>query len=110
MVEKWARENAVFKKMDDGVEEHGWRMVMITRLVPVFPFNFQNYAYGLTRIPFWHYTFATLVGMIPGCFMYVYFGSLGKSSLEAAAGAEGPAGARLALQVVGLAATLLVTL
>ena len=26
---------------------------MLTRLVPLFPFNLQNFAYGLTRIPFW---------------------------------------------------------
>ena len=28
---------------------------MVTRLVPLFPFNLQNFAYGLTRIPFWTY-------------------------------------------------------
>jgi uncharacterized membrane protein YdjX (TVP38/TMEM64 family) len=108
-VEQWIESKPSFSAVDRAVAKEGWKIVFLTRLSPVFPFNFQNYAYGLTRIPFWHYTLATLVGMIPGCFMYVYFGSLGKSSLEAAAGAEGPAGARLALQVVGLAATLLVT-
>jgi uncharacterized membrane protein YdjX (TVP38/TMEM64 family) len=47
--------------------------------------------------------------MIPGAFMYVYLGTLGKSSLEAAAGADSTEGLKLALQVVGLVATVLVT-
>ena len=47
--------------------------------------------------------------MIPGTFMYVYLGTLGKSSLEAAAGAEGAQGLKLALQIIGLIATVLVT-
>jgi uncharacterized membrane protein YdjX (TVP38/TMEM64 family) len=33
-----------------GVEEEGWRFVAFVRLVPLFPFNLVNYAFGLTRI------------------------------------------------------------
>jgi uncharacterized membrane protein YdjX (TVP38/TMEM64 family) len=40
-------------------------MVMITRLVPVFPFNLQNYAYGLTDIPLKTYALVTLPCMLP---------------------------------------------
>ncbi len=90
--------------------KEGWKIVFLTRLSPIFPFNFQNYAYGLTKISFWHYTLASLVGMIPGSFMYVYIGSLGRSSLEAAAGSEGVETLQLVLQIVGLAATVLVTI
>ena len=39
MVEGWAQSNPVFKKIDDGVAAQGWRMLMITRLVPLFPFQ-----------------------------------------------------------------------
>jgi uncharacterized membrane protein YdjX (TVP38/TMEM64 family) len=108
-VESWIESKPSFAAVDRAVAEEGWKIVFLTRLSPVFPFNFQNYAYGLTRISFWHYTLATLVGMIPGAFMYVYFGTLGKSSLEAAAGADSTQGMKLALQVVGLVATVLVT-
>jgi len=66
MVEGWSKENAVFQKIDEGVETHGWRMIMITRLVPIFPFNFQNYAYGLTRINFWTYVLVSWICMLPG--------------------------------------------
>jgi uncharacterized membrane protein YdjX (TVP38/TMEM64 family) len=71
MVEGWASENTVFKKIDEGVETHGWRMIMITRLVPIFPFNFQNYAYGLTRINFWTYVLVSWICMLPGTAAYV---------------------------------------
>jgi uncharacterized membrane protein YdjX (TVP38/TMEM64 family) len=71
MVEGWAQENKIFKKIDNGVEEHGWRMVMITRLVPFFPFNFQNYAYGLTKVPFWTYVLVSWICMLPGTAAYV---------------------------------------
>jgi uncharacterized membrane protein YdjX (TVP38/TMEM64 family) len=110
-VESWIESKPSFTAVDRAVAKEGWKIVFLTRLSPVFPFNFQNYAYGLTRISFWHYTLSTLVGMIPGAFMYVYFGTLGKSSLEAAAGAADPTqGLKLTLQVVGLVATVLVTI
>jgi uncharacterized membrane protein YdjX (TVP38/TMEM64 family) len=48
------------------------------RLCPVVPFTLQNYALGVTAIPFWRYFGATLVGMIPGAVIYVYFGMFGK--------------------------------
>ena len=69
-----------------GVEDEGWRFVAFTRLVPLFPFNLLNYALGLTRIPFWHYTVATAICMIPGSLAFTYLGHAGR---EAAAGSEG---------------------
>jgi uncharacterized membrane protein YdjX (TVP38/TMEM64 family) len=50
LVESWTAGNERVRKLDEDVEKHGWRMLVITRLVPLFPFNLQNYAYGLTRI------------------------------------------------------------
>jgi uncharacterized membrane protein YdjX (TVP38/TMEM64 family) len=70
MVAGWVRNNRVLAKIDDGVERHGWRMLMITRLVPLFPFNLQNYVYGLTGIRFSTYVLVTLPCMIPGTVAY----------------------------------------
>ena len=50
MVERQMRRNKGLRKIDDGVSRHGWRMLMVTRLVPVFPFNIQIYVFGLTDI------------------------------------------------------------
>ncbi len=74
MVEGWAQSNQVFKKIDDGVAAQGWRMLMITRLVPVFPFNLQNYAYGLTKIGFPTYVLVSFICMLPGAMAFTFMG------------------------------------
>lgn len=66
MVTGWIEKNKALKKIDDGVRQQGWRMLMITRLVPVFPFNIQNYVYGLTNISFATYALVSLICMVPG--------------------------------------------
>jgi len=66
MVEGWVQKNPTLRKIDEGVRKQGWRMLMITRLVPIFPFNIQNYVYGLTNISFRTYVAVTLPCMIPG--------------------------------------------
>lgn len=109
-VEAWVKTNPKFNAIDRAVAREGWKIVALTRLSPVFPFNFQNYAYGLTSVSFWQYAVASALGMIPGTFLYVYLGTLGRSSLEAASGAESAETLKLVLQVVGLAATLAVTI
>ena len=48
------------------------------RLSPIVPFNLQNYALGVTAIPFMQYITATLIGIAPGIAIYVYFGIFGK--------------------------------
>lgn len=45
-------------------------VLMITRLVPVFPFNLQNLAYGITDISLWKYSIGTFIFIIPGTAMY----------------------------------------
>lgn len=45
-------------------------VLMITRLVPLFPYNLQNFAYGVTDIGFGTYTVGSFVFMIPGTAMY----------------------------------------
>ena len=62
--------------IDEAVAREGWKIVLLTRLSPVFPFNLLNYAFGLTRVSLKHYFFASWLGMIPGTMMYVYIGSL----------------------------------
>ena len=64
-----------FRRIDEGVQRQGWRMLMITRLVPLFPFNLQNYAYGLTKIRFTTYLFVSWICMLPGTAAYVQLGA-----------------------------------
>lgn len=95
MVEGWAQSNPVFKKIDDGVAAQGWRMLMITRLVPLFPFNIQNYAYGLTKIGLGTYVLVSWICMLPGAIAFTFMGgsivsgqgNLGKTFLYLGIGA-----------------------
>ncbi len=48
----------------------------VTRLVPVFPFNLQNFAYGVTDMPLSVYTLGTFLFIIPGTALYA-FGTAG---------------------------------
>lgn len=45
-------------------------VLMITRLVPLFPYNLQNFAYGVTDIRFATYALGSFVFMLPGTAMY----------------------------------------
>lgn len=74
LVERWVSENPRIAKMDQAIARHGWRIVMVTRLVPLFPFNLQNYAYGLTRIGFWSYLLASWSCMLPATAAYTVAG------------------------------------
>jgi uncharacterized membrane protein YdjX (TVP38/TMEM64 family) len=71
--------NDKFRAMDKAVGDEGWKIVLLTRLSPIFPFNFLNYAYGITRVSLRHYFFASWLGMLPGTVLYVYIGSLAGS-------------------------------
>lgn len=64
-----------WRQLDAQVERHGWKVVLLARLMPLFPFNLLNYALGLTKIKFSHYALATLVGMLPACVAFVVFSS-----------------------------------
>lgn len=64
--------NAIFKKIESGVEKNGKDFLILTRLVPVFPYNIQNYAYGVTNIKLATYSIITLITMAPGAFIYAY--------------------------------------
>lgn len=67
--------NPKFQAIDRAVGKEGWKIVLLTRLSPLFPFNLLNYAFGLTQVSLKDYILGSL-GMIPGTVMYVYIGSL----------------------------------
>lgn len=56
-------------------------ILMITRLVPIFPYNLQNFAYGITDIKFSTYTIGSFLFMLPGTAMYTV-GTAGLTNSE----------------------------
>ncbi len=65
-------ENPIFKKIENGVKENGTSFLILTRLVPVFPYNVQNYAYGITPMKVGNFAMVSLITMAPGSFIYAF--------------------------------------
>src|SRR5581483_6192353 len=68
--------NATVVAIDTAVARDGWKIVLLTRLSPLFPFVFLNYMFGLTRVPLGEYVVASAIGMMPAIALYTYLGSL----------------------------------
>jgi uncharacterized membrane protein YdjX (TVP38/TMEM64 family) len=83
-----------------GVEEEGWRFVAFVRLVPLFPFNLVNYAFGVTRVRLGEYAITSFVCMAPGALAYTYLGYAGLETASGRAGAIHKAVFALALLAV----------
>ena len=98
--------NDKFAAIDHAVADEGWKIVLLTRLSPVFPFTLLNYVFGLTRVKLSHYVLASWIGMIPGTVMYVYLGSL----VQVGAGHRARTTGEWVLYGVGLLATIAVTI
>ncbi|MEG4148553.1 TVP38/TMEM64 family protein [Microcoleus sp. Pol12B5] len=74
-VVKYMESHPKFKALDRAVCQQGLKIVFLTRLCPLFPFNLLNYALGITQVSLKDYVLGSF-GMIPGTIMYVYSGSL----------------------------------
>lgn len=103
--------NQKFSAIDKAVGKEGFKIVLLTRLSPVFPFNLLNYGLGVTGVSLKDYVLAS-VGMFPGTIMYVYIGSLA-GSIATIGGASQPDAnpiAQWAIRIIGFIATVAVTL
>ena len=79
-VKPMLEKNKLLKKLlfsEDGKSD--MIVLIITRMVPVFPYNLQNFAYGITDIGFWKYSIFTFIFMLPG----VSFFTIGSAGLTA---------------------------
>ncbi|MCL2169102.1 MAG: TVP38/TMEM64 family protein [Defluviitaleaceae bacterium] len=66
------KDNRIFAKIEDGFEKNGVSFLILTRLVPAFPYNIQNYIYGLTSIKLPTFVLVTFITMAPGAFIYAF--------------------------------------
>lgn len=99
-----------FDAIDKAISQGGWKIVALLRLSPAIPFNVQNYLYGLTGIRFWPCVLTSWLAMLPGTLTYVYLGRVGRAGVEASAGGgRSRSTAEWALLVVGLVATVAVS-
>lgn len=102
-IESLLSRHAAMRNFDTLAAGQGWKIVLLLRLSPLVPFNLLNYGLGLSAIPLREYVPATMAGMLPGTFLYVYLGSLGNFF---AAGRTRSAAENF-MMFLGLAATLI---
>lgn len=76
---KFTEKSSKWKSIDKAISKQGFKVILLLRLAPFFPFAIANYLYGLTSVSFLSYFAATWLGYIPGTFGLVYAGSAGKS-------------------------------
>jgi uncharacterized membrane protein YdjX (TVP38/TMEM64 family) len=101
--------NKKFAAIDKAVGREGLKIVLLTRLSPIFPFNLLNYAFGITDVSLKDY-FIGSVGMIPGTIMYVYIGSLaGNLAMIGTQGQPTNPTVQWAIRIIGFLATIAVT-
>jgi uncharacterized membrane protein YdjX (TVP38/TMEM64 family) len=62
------------ERIDVRVGTHGFATVLLIRLIPNFPYDIQNFALGISRVRFWPYAGATLLGIMPASLAFVYLG------------------------------------
>ncbi|OZH54688.1 membrane protein [Hydrocoleum sp. CS-953] len=109
-VSKQIEGNEQFQAIDKAVADEGWKIVGLTRLSPIFPFNLLNYAFGLTQVSLRDYCLASWIGMMPGTVMYVYLGSLAGSLATLGTETGSRTTGEWVLYGVGLVATVAVTI
>lgn len=112
-VQQKMQDNIRFRAIAQAVAKEGWKIVLLTRLSPIFPFNLTNYAFGITQISLKQYCLGSL-GILPGTVLYTYVGSLSSElttvDLSASSTYSTIQIAQWGIRLVGLAATLLITL
>lgn len=77
----WAEGHPRFRSLDRAIGRRGFKMVLLARLSPAFPFTLLNYLLGLTAVSTGSYVVANLLGMLPGVFLYVYIGAVARDAL-----------------------------
>jgi pyruvate/2-oxoglutarate dehydrogenase complex dihydrolipoamide dehydrogenase (E3) component/uncharacterized membrane protein YdjX (TVP38/TMEM64 family) len=80
-VARWADGNPKFRSLDQAIGKQGFKMVLLTRLSPVFPFVLLNYFLGLTAVRTRAYVLANLIGMLPATFLFVYIGAAARDAI-----------------------------
>jgi uncharacterized membrane protein YdjX (TVP38/TMEM64 family) len=68
--------HAKLQLVTEELTSRGWKIVLLTRLVPFFPFKLSNYFFGMTRFTLRDFAAGTFVGIIPFSLHNAYLGSI----------------------------------
>jgi len=94
------------KALDQAIDRDAFKLVLLRRLSPLVPFNVLNYALSLSGISLGRFVLATLIGEIPGGWLYVYLGSLVTTAAQLSSGSAPQTPLRTFFYVAGFIATI----
>ncbi|MGV3533104.1 MAG: TVP38/TMEM64 family protein [Chthoniobacteraceae bacterium] len=89
-IERMLRHRSKWAHLDEAIEKDGWKIILLSQLHPLFPVSLINYIYGISSIRFWPCMLWTLLGRLPGIFLYVYLGTLGQFGVNLLRGKSNP--------------------
>lgn len=87
-IERLVRRHPAMARLDQGMTQEGWRLVMLLRVSPVMPFAITSYGLGLTRISQRDFLLGTMASL-PALVGYVAIGALGQQGLMRGQGSVG---------------------
>lgn len=72
-----------YDKYEGYISRDSFMSIFLMRVIPVLPFDAVSCIAGMSRAGAGKYAIATLIGSMPGVFIYVYFGdSIGSLSIQ----------------------------
>lgn len=75
LIKKLTKKKGLWDKVDQISTKHGFKVVLIGRLLPFISFDFLSYSAGLSKMKIVPFMVSTAIGMIPGTIAYVLLGN-----------------------------------
>lgn len=72
----YLRNHQKLKVVNDELVNEGWKIILLTRLMPFFPLKLSNYFFGASNFSITDFVVGTALGVIPNTLVIVYMGSL----------------------------------
>ena len=63
-------------ELDSKIAANGFKTVLMLRLAPIMPWDIVSIMAGLSKVRFWPYFWATVIGSIPGAIVFCYLGDV----------------------------------
>lgn len=110
LVERRLATKPSFMAIDRAIRRKGFYVVLLTRLILLLPFPALNYSHGLTDVRLRDYVLATMIGMVPAIFLFVYLGTLASDVADIINGRVALEGGQLQAVILGSGVVLVGTI
>jgi uncharacterized membrane protein YdjX (TVP38/TMEM64 family) len=75
-LQRWLLRRSGLLLISEKLAGQAFKIVLLTRMVPFFPFKLSNYLFGIMRFPTQQFTAGTFLGIVPFSLHNVYLGAL----------------------------------